>query len=186
MPARKPVPIEIIAAVHHPARRRILDYLNLHDTATVGAIATDLGLQVGSVSHHLKTLDQAGLVESVTDPTGDRRRSWWRAVPRSISWSTDDFTGAERSLAEVAEVENLQHQLRRVLAWFGNRDAFDPAWVSAAFSTDQYVEASPAQLAELNRRINELIVDFGHDCKQHPSADQVPVFVLARGVPAQP
>jgi DNA-binding transcriptional ArsR family regulator len=186
MASRDPVPIEVIAAVHHPARRRILDYLQLHDSATVGGIAAALDLQVGSVSHHLKTLEQAALVEPDAGATGDRRQSWWRAVSRSISWSTDDFTGAERQLAEAAEVENLQHQLRRVIAWLSIRQGFDPAWVSAAFSTDQYVEASPAQLAELGRRINALLVDFAHDCKANPSDDQVPVFVLARGVPAQP
>jgi DNA-binding transcriptional ArsR family regulator len=52
-------PIEVIAAIHHPARRRIMDYLSLESPATVSTIASALGLQVGSVSPHLKAPEQA-------------------------------------------------------------------------------------------------------------------------------
>jgi hypothetical protein len=180
------VPIDVIAAVHHPARRRIMDYLSLESPATVGGIATALGLQVGSVSHHLKTLEQAGCVEPDPGASTDKRQSWWRPVPRSLSWSTDDFAGAERMLAEAAEVANFQHQLRRVVEWFGMREDFGPEWGEAAYSNDRLVRADPAQLAELSRRLNELVSDWESDCKANGSPEQVPVFVLARGVPARP
>jgi DNA-binding transcriptional ArsR family regulator len=186
MPAREPVPIEVVAAFHHPARRRIMDFLSLERPATVGAIAAALGLQVGSVSHHLKALEQAGCVEPDPDASSDKRQSWWRPVARSLSWSTDDFSGAERMLAEAAEVENFQHQLRRVIEWFGMREEYDPGWVAAAFSTDRFVRADPEQLADLSHRLNELIADWEEGCKANDSPDQVPVFVLARGVPARP
>jgi DNA-binding transcriptional ArsR family regulator len=186
MPAHEPVPIEVIAAFHHPARRRIMDYLSLDSPATVGGIATALGLQVGSVSHHLKTLEQAGCVEPDPDASTDKRQSWWRPVSRSLSWSTDDFAGAERMLAEAAEVENFQHQLRRIIEWFGMREDYGPAWSGAAFSTDRLTRADPVQLAELGRRLDALVGDWEQGCRANTSPDQVPVFVVARGVPARP
>jgi predicted transcriptional regulator len=186
VPARELIPIDVIAAFHHPARRRIMDYLSLQSPATVGGIATALGLQVGSVSHHLKILEQTGCVEPDHDASSDKRQSWWRSVPRSLSWSSNDFVGAERMLAEAAEVENFQHQLRRIIEWFGMREDFGHPWAEAAFSNDRLVRADPAQLTDLSLRLNNLVADWERDCKANGSPDQVPVFVLARGVPARP
>jgi DNA-binding transcriptional ArsR family regulator len=186
MTNREPVPIEVIAAFHHPARRRIMDYLSLESPATVGMIAAALGLQVGSASHHLKALQQANCVEPDPDASTDRRQSWWRPVARSLSWSVDDFAGADRMLAEAAEVENFQNQLRRVIEWFGQRDDYDPAWTDAAFSTDRFARADPQQLEDLGRRVNALVADWAVDCEANPSPDQVQVFVIARGLPSRP
>jgi DNA-binding transcriptional ArsR family regulator len=186
MPDRQHVPIEVIAALHHPSRRRILDYLGFDRSATVGDIAAALGLQVGSVSHHLKTLEQAGLVSPDHEASSDRRQSWWRGVPGSLSWSMADFTGPERMMAAAAEVENLQHHLRRVMDWFAMRDEVDPAWESAAFSTDGNAVASPDQLADLGRRLNTVIREWTAQCREERSPDQAPVFVFAHGVPSQP
>ena len=44
---------EDLAALHHPVRRRMLEFLNLNGPSTVGAIAAGLGQQVGSISHHM-------------------------------------------------------------------------------------------------------------------------------------
>ena len=186
MSDRPHAPIEVIAAVHHPSRRRILDHLGTGRSATVGEIAAALGLAAGSVSHHLKTLEQAGLVAPDPDASGDRRQSWWRAVPVSVSWSTADFSGPERMMAAAAEVENLQHHLRRVSDWFAVRDEVDPAWVPAAFSTDTNAAASPAQLADLGQRLDAVIREWSAQCRAERSPDQEPVFVFAHGVPSRP
>jgi DNA-binding transcriptional ArsR family regulator len=186
MPDRQHVPIEVIAALHHPSRRRILDYLGLERSATVGEIAAALGLQVGSISHHLKTLEQAGLVSPDPEASSDRRQSWWRGVPGPLSWSMADFSGPERMMAAAAEVENLQHHMRRVSDWFAMREEMDPAWESAAFSTDSNAMATPDQLADLGRRLDTVIREWSAQCREVASADQERVFVFARGVPSRP
>ncbi|MEO5709074.1 MAG: winged helix-turn-helix domain-containing protein [Nocardioidaceae bacterium] len=50
-------------------RRRMLEFLTLHGPSTVGAITAGLGQQVGSVSHHVKTLGRAGFVKASVRPS---------------------------------------------------------------------------------------------------------------------
>lgn len=62
--------ISVIAAVHHPLRRRIFDFLLLHGATQAGTLARELDAQVGSISHHLRMLEKAGGAERADDPTG--------------------------------------------------------------------------------------------------------------------
>ena len=123
----------------------MLEFLNINGPSTVGAIAAGLGQQVGSVSHHLKTLERLGLVEPAPELATDRRESWWRGVPRRMSWSITDFAGspADLLLATSAERANLQHHADKVSAWFTDREELRPAvWVDAAFATEIWATAT--------------------------------------------
>ena len=97
--------ISVITAVHHPLRRRIYDYLLLYGTSQVTTLARSLGSQVGSISHHLRMLERAGLVERDQDPSGDRRTSWWKPARRGLTWSAEDFADspADALLAREAQ-----------------------------------------------------------------------------------
>src|SRR4051812_388939 len=83
--------IETLRAVHHPTRRRMIDLLYLHGPSQVGTLARELGEQVGSISHHLRMLERAGVVAPAPELMTDGRTSWWRLVESSMSWSVDDF-----------------------------------------------------------------------------------------------
>src|SRR3954470_13477357 len=71
------------AALGDPARLAIVDALTLGD-ASPGEIAHDLGLPSNLVAHHLKVLQDAGLVLR-TRSEGDRRRTYLRLVPRALA-----------------------------------------------------------------------------------------------------
>ena len=105
--------IETLRAVHHPTRRRMVDYLYLHGPAQVGTLARELGEQVGSISHHLRMLERAGIVAPAPELATDGRTSWWRLEQASVSWSVEDFAddAADRTQAKAAERLNLDHQL---------------------------------------------------------------------------
>ncbi len=70
--------IDVLRAVHHPIRRRIIEYLYINGDSQVGALAKDLEQQVGSISHHLRMLERAGVVERAPELATDGRTSWWR------------------------------------------------------------------------------------------------------------
>jgi predicted transcriptional regulator len=59
-----PTTIDTLRAVHHPARRRIIDYLFIHGESQVGTPANALEQQVGSISHHLRMLERVGVVRT--------------------------------------------------------------------------------------------------------------------------
>ena len=202
MADRQRVPLDDLTAVSHPVRRRILEHLELHGPDTVGGLAAALGQQVGSVSHHLKVLDRSGFVAPAPELARDRRESWWRGVPRPLSWSVVDFADspADRLLAATHERANLDHHVGKVLAWLAERDDPDgdwsPTWQQAAFSTDGWGTATAAELHDLGQRLNTLVVAWAEECKAAAAREaeldpaerpeRVPAFVFAHGNPSRP
>src|SRR3954469_3453728 len=73
----------IHAALGDPARLAIVDALTLGD-ASPGEIGHPLGLPTNLVAHHVKVLQDAGLIAR-TRSEGDRRRTYLRLVPEVLA-----------------------------------------------------------------------------------------------------
>ncbi|GAB7045447.1 arsenate reductase/protein-tyrosine-phosphatase family protein [Catenuloplanes indicus] len=73
----------IHAALGDPARLAIVDGLTLGD-ASPGEIAAELGLPSNLVAHHLKVLQDAGVLVR-TRSEGDRRRTYVRLQPDALA-----------------------------------------------------------------------------------------------------
>src|SRR4029453_1967056 len=80
-----------LAAMANPFRSRILDALAVDGPSTASALAQRTGQAVGSASHHLKVLAEAGLVVEAPELARDRRERWWRLVAPSTRWSRAEF-----------------------------------------------------------------------------------------------
>jgi DNA-binding transcriptional ArsR family regulator len=188
VPPADRAPIDVVAAIHHPVRRQLLELLNLDGPNTVSGLADAAGQRVGNASHHLKVLAEAGLVEEAPELAKDRRERWWRPVPRSFSWSVADVAGDPLAevVASAAEQQNLAHHVGKMQQWYGRRDGFDEEWVRAAFSTEYWVSVTPDELNELGRRVNALFEEYAAlpDRQDDPTRERV--FVFAHGVPAKP
>ena len=189
--------IDDVAAVNHPARRRVVDHLFVHGPATVGMLAAGLGEQVGSVSHHLRVLERAGFVEPAPELARDRRESWWRGVHRKLSWSVSDFadSAADRLRATAAEQANLHHHVDKVLGWFETREEYDATWVDAAFATEHWVNATADELGDFGNRVQRLLEDWAEECRVAAAeeggegtagARRTAVFVSVHANPARP
>ncbi|MGF3054955.1 ArsR/SmtB family transcription factor [Microbacterium sp. YY-01] len=175
--------ISVITAVHHPLRRRIIDHLLLHETAQVGAIARALNAQVGSISHHLRMLQRAGVVEQAETPDGDGRASWWRLIRTSLTWSSSDFADspADAYLARQAERANIRHQLDRLQRWHRVQHDTD----IEGFATDALAWATPEELADLGQRVSALIDQWRAEIDRSDGHERMPVFFFAHGFPTQ-
>lgn len=85
----------IHAALGDPARLAIVDALTIGD-ASPGEIGRDLGMPTNLVAHHLKVLQDAGLIVR-TRSEGDRRRTYLRLQPDVLTLLTPPpLTGADR------------------------------------------------------------------------------------------
>lgn len=179
--------IEAITAVHQPVRRRIVDYLGLYGPSQVTSLARSLDQQVGSISHHLRMLERAGIVERADDPTGDRRTSWWQTARKSFNWSVDDFADspADAMLARSAERANINSQIGRLSAWHRSA-APSPEWNLSAFSTDTLTWASAQELAALSTAVNATIESWRRSIDLEDGVERRPVFVFAHGFPTAP
>ncbi|MGV9310359.1 arsenate reductase/protein-tyrosine-phosphatase family protein [Nonomuraea sp. NPDC004354] len=71
------------AALGDPGRLAIVDRLLLGD-ASPGDLGQQLGLPTNLLAHHVKLLQEAGVVERQRSE-GDRRRTYLRLVPQSLS-----------------------------------------------------------------------------------------------------
>ncbi|WP_236795196.1 helix-turn-helix domain-containing protein [Amycolatopsis sp. GM8] len=71
------------AALGEPARLAIVDRLVLGD-ASPTELGRELGLPSNLLAHHLKLLEQAGLIER-SRSEGDHRRTYLRLRPRSLT-----------------------------------------------------------------------------------------------------
>jgi DNA-binding transcriptional ArsR family regulator len=180
--------IETLRAVHHPTRRRMVEYLHLRGPSQVGTLARELDEQVGSISHHLRMLERAGIVAPAPELATDGRASWWRIDQASVSWSVDDFADdpASRHQARAAERLNLEHQLGRLAGWKRESEQADPAWRRAAFSSDFVSLATPAELAALAEALDRTVREWRDGLPDLPDDERSPVFVFAHGFPTRP
>lgn len=178
----------VLAAMSHSVRRRLLDALTVDGPSTVTGLAERIGEAIGNVSHHMKVLAEASLVEEAPDLARDRREHWWRVASQSWRWSTSTFQSdpVSSAVADAANSLNLEHQISKVRAWNARAEAADPAWVDAAFSTDSWLVLTPAELGELSGQLNEIFASWFHRKVPDDGQQRESVFVFAHGMPAAP
>lgn len=179
--------ISLITAIHHPLRRRIVDYLHLYGTVQVGTLAKELDSQVGSISHHLRMLERPGAVERVEDPTGDRRTSWWRLARLGMTWSADDFVDspADALLAREAQRQGIRMQIERLQRWH----RYGPESIYAhyeGFNTETSGWASPDELRDLSARLLETLRAWSDSIDTDDGTERAPVFFFAHAFPSRP
>lgn len=178
----------VLAVLAHPLRRRLMDVLKVDGPATVSMLAERTGQAVANVSHHLRMLASAELVEEAPELARDRRERWWRLVSAGIRWSTADFgtDPATLAVANAAESLNLDRHTSLVRSWYAASEVDRQKWGQSAFSTDKWLHLTPAELTELSRQINELLATWGQREVPDDGQRRDPVFLFAYGVPAQP
>jgi DNA-binding transcriptional ArsR family regulator len=178
---------QALSAMANPFRARMMDALKVDGPSTASGLAQRTGQAVGSASHHLKVLAEAGLVQEAPELARDRRERWWRLVDPGTRWSRADFADdtAAVTAAYAAEALALQRQFERTQEWNANA-ASVPEWDAAAFATQNWMRLTPDELDELSREIVDVLVRWSR--REVPDDGQVrePVFVFARGFPAQP
>jgi DNA-binding transcriptional ArsR family regulator len=194
MPASRPDPsvqtitdAKALAAMANPVRSRIMDVLAVDGPSTASALAKRTDQAVGSASHHLKVLSQAGLVEEAPELATDRRERWWRLVAVSQRWARSEFAhdAGAVTAAMAAETLALQRQFERARDWLATSDPEDP-WDAEAYATQTWLRLSPAELGEFAAELIALTKRWQRRDVPADGAERTDVFVFARGFPAQP
>jgi DNA-binding transcriptional ArsR family regulator len=176
-----------LSAMANPFRARMMDALKVDGPSTASGLAQRTGQAVGSASHHLKVLAEAGLVEEAPELARDRRERWWRLVDPGTRWSRADFADdtAAVTAAYAAEALALQRQFERTQEWNANA-ASVPEWDAAAFATQNWIRLTPDELDELSRELVDVLLRWSRREVPDDGQEREPVFVFARGFPAQP
>jgi DNA-binding transcriptional ArsR family regulator len=179
---------QALTAMAHPVRRRLLSLLKVDGPATASVLADRTGQAVGNVSHHLRVLAQAGLIEEAPELARDRRERWWRRTASTLSWSSADFGDdlAAETIARAAQSINLDYQLSQLRAWDQAPDEEKARWPAEPFSIDSWMHLDNAELAEFSAELAALVRRWADRELPDDGRERSTVFVFAHGVPGQP
>jgi DNA-binding transcriptional ArsR family regulator len=176
-----------LSALANPYRSRLLDALHLDGPSTASALSRRTGQAVGSVSHHLKVLADAGLIEEVPELAKDRRERWWRLVSTGFRWSRAEFADDPSAVAAALSAESitLRQQFERARDWLDNHEAAGE-WGDAAFATQYWLTLTPDELRQLNEELLGLLHRWKLREVPTDGAEREPILIFARAFPAQP
>lgn len=178
----------VLAAMSHPLRRRLLDILKVYGPATASVLAERSGQGVGNISHHMRILAEARLVEEAPELARDRRERWWRRAADSITWHSGDtpLDPSTEAIESAAVSANLDRQVQLVRAWFGASDEERAAWPEGPFSVDAWLRVTPAELTAYGEELMAVVHRWAKRDIPEDGQDRDTVFTFARAAPARP
>jgi protein-tyrosine-phosphatase len=154
------------AALGEPARLEIADMLALED-ASPSEIGARLGFAPNLVSHHLKVLRRAGVIES-SRSAGDRRRTYVHLRPEVLQWSGPGrlwtvvrvvfacaHNASRSQLASALWAHHSELPAASAGIWPANR--VDPRAVAIAARHGVALRSRPARLDDVLREDDLLI-----------------------------
>ena len=159
-----------LRALAHPLRLRILGELRSSGPLTVGRLSDLFDEAPGSISYHLGVLVEFGYVEEVPELAADRRERWWRAAHEI----TQIAPGATSAGVRHQIVDVYAASLHRVI---DAEPTTDPAWRSAATSSDVIAHLNADQLADASRELDALLEKWA-EVGREATGDSCPVQLI--------
>jgi DNA-binding transcriptional ArsR family regulator len=178
----------VLAAMAHPLRRRLLDLLKVDGPATASMLAERTGEAVGNISHHLRVLATAVLIEEAPELARDRRERWWREVPETLRWSSRDFAGDEASAAveRAAYSLSLDSQFGFLRGWATAPETERDRWREGPFSSNSWLRVDDAELAEFAAELLALVRRWADREIPEDGRERDSVYFFAHAIPAKP
>jgi DNA-binding transcriptional ArsR family regulator len=174
---------QVLKAVAHPLRVRLLGLLRTDGPATASELGRKVGESSGSTSYHLRELFKYGFIEEDPERRDGRERRW-RSRHRYTSWDAVEMSAT----AEGREAVRIIH-LRQVEMVGRVMEEFDLAdwpreWVDVSGMSDHLLTLPPAALREFQVKAEELMRDLADRYAGDPDARKVHVWLGA--VPRTP
>ena len=156
---------------------RMLDVLSVDGPSTASAIALRTGQAVGSASHHLKVLAEAGLIVEAPELARDRRERWWRRAT-ATRWSRAEF--ATDAGAVTAAWPRRRSPCSASSSGPGTGSATPrrrESGTTPAFATQTWVRLTPSEAARAVRgagRPDKTLATPRHPRRRSRAGDGVP------------
>jgi len=156
---RKLEDAQLLRAMAHPMRLRLMGTLRRDGPATASMLARRLDESSGATSYHLRILAKYGFVADDSERNRGRER-WWRAADAGMEWSIDTD---DRGMLEADRALGLQlvaEYTRWIERWHRELPEWDRRWRAAATSTDQWFELTPAELRGLSDEVLAVLARY--------------------------
>ena len=177
---------QVLRALAHPLRGRLLGLLRIDGPSTASRLAERVGESSGATSYHLRQLAAFGMVEDAPD-RGTGRERWWRAAHTFTTWEPDELLaqpgGLEANeLMQRHQVESMGRELR---GWLDGGRAHGPEWGAVAGLSDYVLRLTPAETRQV---LDELyaVLDGWMARTADPRTGTLPVNVFVSAFPRTP
>jgi DNA-binding transcriptional ArsR family regulator len=149
-------------ALAHPVRLAILSRLQRHGSSTASRLSPEVGATPSVTSWHLRHLATFGLVRDA-EQGNDARERWWEAVGRGFRFvapdDPDDLEGQAAYRALTQQMFLQSDELPR--RWLADvEEHLPPRWRKLSGLSNTRVVVGPAELAALERSIEELLAPY--------------------------
>jgi DNA-binding transcriptional ArsR family regulator len=147
-----------LKALAHPVRLKLVGALRREGPLTATRAGKVIGETATTCSFHLRQLARYGLVEEAGGGRGRERP--WRATASFTSWPSvarDPELAAATGLLGAVVADRY---FERVLRWLERRADDPPEWQEAAQFGDTILYLTADELADLGRRLDELLRPF--------------------------
>ncbi|SCG46026.1 winged helix-turn-helix domain-containing protein [Micromonospora inositola] len=142
----------------HPLRMTLIGLLRRQGPMTATRAAELLGESVPSCSFHLRQLAKYGLAERV--PGADGRERPWRATAAVTTWDEGAEDPEMRAATDQLSAVQLARYVRRAEDFVARRAQEPASWRAVTGFSDALLHVTPAELAELTRRMDALFAEY--------------------------
>lgn len=153
-----------LRALAHPLRVTIYDILSQRGPQTASTLAELTGESTGSTSYHLRALAKHGLIVEATG-SGRGRERWWERPEGSIAFPGREVleTPAGRAVSQVVTSEFLTRRNAQLLDFVADGIRTGGGeWDNASLVSTATTHLTREQLADLSRRIQDLVDEVVH------------------------
>ena len=160
---------QMLRALAHPTRLKMLGMLRIDGPATATTLATRLGINTGQTSYHLRQLAQHGFVVD-DDERGNGRDRWWKAAHQST------ITGELPTLPEDQEAMDAYMQTVAVIytqqlqAAVEEMSLLPVRWREASTLSDYHVRVTAEHARDLTEKMHQLFMELREDEDDDPDA----------------
>ncbi|GII95423.1 ArsR/SmtB family transcription factor [Sinosporangium siamense] len=161
---RKIADLEVLKALAHPRRQRILDLLSQGGPSTSAELARKLDLNTGATSYHLRELAKHGFIEEVPERARGRER-WWRFVSADLRFPLRSEQDAEtRALLDEINARGVADDMR---AFRLAQAAVEPgAWGDAFPYSRGAIRVTLPELVEFFEEYIALLMKYGKSAEE--------------------
>ena len=160
---------QMLRALAHPTRLKMLGMLRIDGPATATTLATRLGINTGQTSYHLRQLAQHGFVVD-DEERGNGRERWWKAAHQStitgdMPERPEDREALDAYMQTVAVIYTQQLQAAvEEGPWLPQR------WREASTLSDYHVRVTATHARDLTDKMHQLFMDLREDADDDPDA----------------
>ena len=168
-----------LRTVMHPLRSRMLGSLRADGPATASELGRRFGESSGTTSYHLRLLEKHGFIELDPEQPNARDKRW-RAMHNYTGWSNAEADKnpelgeavramRQRQLANVIEATEA-FEVQRSERW-------GEEWADASGHGDYAVRLPVEAVAEIRRRITEIVHEVRDRERNADNTEMVRIFV---------